>query len=65
MYSLFDMSGQFKQLYFRGGCKNPAEFLYRREIESWYERRDLNIQLTVDKGDETLERECGVGAQHS
>ena len=35
MYSLFDMSGQFKQLYFRGGCKNPGEFLYRREIESW------------------------------
>ena len=47
MYSLFDMSGQFKQLYFRGGCKNPSEFLYRREIESWGERKDLDLQLTV------------------
>jgi NAD(P)H-flavin reductase len=60
MYSLFDLSGQFKQLYFRGGCKNPGEFLYRKEIESWYERKDLNIQLTVDKGDDTWKGNVGL-----
>jgi NAD(P)H-flavin reductase len=60
MYSLFDMSGQFKQLYFRGGCKNPSEFLYRREIESWGERKDLNLQLTVDKGDENWKGNVGL-----
>ena len=60
MYSLFDMSGQFKQLYFRGGCKNPSEFLYRREIESWGERKDLNLQLTVDKGDESWKGNVGL-----
>src|SRR5208283_3295278 len=60
MYSLFDMSGQFKQLYFRGGCKNPAEFLYRKEIESWGERKDINLQLTVDKGDESWKGNVGL-----
>ena len=35
MYSLFDLSSQFKKLLFRGGCKNPAEFLYREEIKGW------------------------------
>ncbi|MBF0510992.1 MAG: FAD/NAD(P)-binding protein [Candidatus Omnitrophica bacterium] len=60
MYSLFELSGQFKQLYFRGGCKNPGEFLYRREIEGWYERKDLNIQLTVDKGDDTWKGNVGL-----
>ena len=60
MYSLFDMSGQFKQLYFRGGCKNPGEFLYRREIESWGERKDLDLQLTVDKGDESWKGNVGL-----
>ena len=30
MYSLFDLSGQFKKLYFRGGCKIPSDFLYRQ-----------------------------------
>lgn len=60
MYSLFDMSGQFKKLFFRGGCKAPAEFLYRREIESWGQRKDLDLELTVDKGDETWKGKVGV-----
>ncbi|MCB4756171.1 MAG: FAD/NAD(P)-binding protein [Elusimicrobia bacterium] len=51
MYTFFDMSGQFKSLNFRGGCKTPNEFLYRKEIESWAERKDLNMELTVDKLD--------------
>ncbi len=52
MYSLFEMSGQFKGLYFRGGCKNPHEFLYRKEMESWKERKDLNVEFTVDKSED-------------
>jgi sulfite reductase subunit B len=60
MYSLFDLSGQFKKLYFRGGCKSPSDFLYRNEIESWAKRTDLQIELTVDKGDETWKGPVGV-----
>jgi len=60
MYSFFDLSGQFKKLYFRGGCKSPSEFLYRREIESWTKRPDLQVELTVDKGDETWRGPVGV-----
>jgi NAD(P)H-flavin reductase len=52
MYSLFEMSGQFKSLYFRGGCKNPHEFLYRKEMEMWRERQDLNVEFTVDKSED-------------
>ena len=32
MYELFNRSGQFKSLYFRGGCKSPKEMVYRKEI---------------------------------
>jgi len=60
MYSLFELSGQFKSLYFRGGCKNPGEFLYRKEIEGWFKRPDLNIALTVDRGDDTWKGSVGV-----
>jgi sulfite reductase subunit B len=60
MYSFFDLSGQFKQLYFRGGCKTPSDFLYRTEIESWAQRPDLNLELTVDKGDETWPGHVGL-----
>ena len=60
MYSLFDLSGELKKLLFRGGCKNPSEFLYRKEIEGWKERSDLNINLTVDKGDDTWQGNVGL-----
>lgn len=52
MYAFFERSGQFKKLFFRGGCRSPQDFLYRKEIESWRERTDLNIDLTVDKSDD-------------
>jgi sulfite reductase subunit B len=60
MYSFFDLSGQFKQLYFRGGCKTPGDFLYRKEVEGWAKRSDLNLDLTVDKGDESWKWNVGV-----
>ena len=60
MYSFFDLSGQLKKLYFRGGCRSPSEFLYRQEIESWTNRPDLQVELTVDKGDETWRGPVGV-----
>ncbi|MFH1784589.1 MAG: FAD/NAD(P)-binding protein [bacterium] len=61
MYSLFDRSADFKKLYFRGGCKTSKEFLYRKEIETWKKRKDLGIQLTVDKVDEGDEWKDNVG----
>jgi sulfite reductase subunit B len=60
MYSLFDRAGEFKKLFFRGGCKNPSEFLYKKEIEEWTGRDDLNVTLTVDKGDDTWQRNVGL-----
>lgn len=60
MYSLFDMSGQFKKIFFRGGCKTSKDFLYRNELEEWTKRKDLNVELTVDKGDSDWNHKVGV-----
>jgi sulfite reductase subunit B len=62
MYSFFEISKELKKLYFRGGCKAPKEFLYRKEVESWAERKDLNMKLTVDKddGDPTWKGHVGL-----
>lgn len=60
MYSFFDISSEFKNLFFRGGCKSPDEFLYREEIEEWTKRDDLNVVLTVDTGDKTWKRHVGL-----
>jgi len=60
MYELFERSGQFKKLFFRGGCKTPAELVYRTEIGEWTKRKDLDLKLTVDKGDASWEGNVGV-----
>ena len=60
MYTLFERSSDFKKLFFRGGCKTPAEFLYRKEIAGWADRKDLNLKVTVDKGGKGWKGNVGV-----
>lgn len=60
MYALFDLSAELEKLIFRGGCRSPSELLYRQEIEQWSRRPDLDLQLTVDRGDETWQGAVGV-----
>ncbi|MBN2097292.1 MAG: FAD/NAD(P)-binding protein [Candidatus Omnitrophica bacterium] len=60
MYSFFEISADLEKLLFRGGCKNPSEFLYRKEIEGWAQRADLDLRLTVDQGDSTWKQNVGL-----
>ncbi len=60
MYEFFARSGEFKKLSFRGGCKTPQELLYKKEIQGWSKRDDLNLRLTVDKGDSEWMGDVGV-----
>ena len=60
MYELFSRSGEFKNVFFRGGCKTPKELIYRNETEQCAQRKDLNIRLTVDNGDDSWKGEVGL-----
>ncbi|MFH1772396.1 MAG: FAD/NAD(P)-binding protein [Candidatus Omnitrophota bacterium] len=60
MYEFFERKGQFKKLYFRGGCKTPKELVYQSEMEEWKKRKDLNIKLTVDKAGADWKGNVGV-----
>jgi NAD(P)H-flavin reductase len=33
------------------GARSPGELLYKSEIKEWEERKDINMYVTVDKGD--------------
>jgi NAD(P)H-flavin reductase len=60
MYEFFNQSGRLKKLAFRGGCKTPGDFLYRKEIEGWAERGDLDVVLTVDQANGDWRGKVGV-----
>lgn len=42
------------------GARNPAEILYRREIESWRKRLDMDVEVTVDHADADWRGHVGV-----
>ena len=48
MYEIFEKSKEFKKLFFRGGCKTPKDFLYKKETAEWAKRDDIDVVLTVD-----------------
>jgi NAD(P)H-flavin reductase len=60
MYAFFEMSGQLQKLIFRGGCRSSKELLFRSEMKEWAKRADLDMVLTVDKGDDQWDGPVGV-----
>lgn len=42
------------------GSRNPADILFRRELEDWRRRRDVEIELTVDHADADWRGKVGV-----
>jgi sulfite reductase subunit B len=60
MYSFMERAGEFKQLYFRGGCKSPQELLYRQELDQWAKKHDLDVEITLDKGDASWTGRVGL-----
>ncbi|MFV1970122.1 MAG: FAD/NAD(P)-binding protein [Acidimicrobiia bacterium] len=42
------------------GSRSPSELLYRSELEAWNELPDFNLQMTVDKGNDTWRGSIGV-----
>jgi NAD(P)H-flavin reductase len=42
------------------GARNPGELLFKDELQRWAERSDVELLLTVDRGDESWSGNVGV-----
>lgn len=42
------------------GARNPSELLFKDELKQWSERDDIELHLTVDRGDDTWTGHVGV-----
>jgi NAD(P)H-flavin reductase len=42
------------------GARNPAELLFKSELRQWAERSDVELHLTVDRGDDDWQGHVGV-----
>jgi NAD(P)H-flavin reductase len=48
LYGLLAERGRYGQIVFLYGTRSPNEILFRRELESWRRRLDIDIEVTVD-----------------
>ncbi|MFQ6065793.1 MAG: FAD/NAD(P)-binding protein [bacterium] len=51
---------RFKDITLLYGARNPGELIYKSELKQWQERDDINVYLTVDRGDENWKGRVGL-----
>ena len=51
---------RFKDITVLYGARSPGELIYKSDLKQWDQREDINIHLTVDKGDEKWKGRVGL-----
>jgi sulfite reductase subunit B len=57
---VFDERGSYGRFIILYGAKNPKELLFKEELEAWSKRDDVELYVTVDRGDDTWKGNVGV-----
>jgi NAD(P)H-flavin reductase len=57
---VLDERAHFGRVIILYGARNPAELLFKDELRAWGERADVELHVTVDRGDETWTGHTGV-----
>ncbi|RKY87420.1 oxidoreductase, partial [candidate division KSB1 bacterium] len=60
LYALFERMKDFKKVYLRYGARTPKDIIYKKQIEEWSKREDIDFRITVDKGDESWKGHVGL-----
>ena len=50
---------RFGELTILFGARNPGELIFKYDLKEWEQMKDVNLILTVDKGDENWDRREG------
>jgi len=51
---------RFKDITILYGARSPGELIYKSELKQWGKRDDINVYLTVDKGDDSWNGRVGL-----
>lgn len=57
---VLDERAQYGRVIILYGARTPAELLFKDELEEWGKRPDVELLLTVDRGDESWKGNVGV-----
>lgn len=60
VYQLISKRQDYGKVFILYGARTPNDLLYKKELKSWKGRMDMDVLVTVDKGDETWKGNVGV-----
>jgi NAD(P)H-flavin reductase len=60
IYQVLAHRKQYGRVALLYGARTPADLLYRRELERWGARADIDVRVTVDRGDDAWHGNVGV-----
>jgi len=60
IYQVLANRGRYGRVVLLYGTRSPAEVLYRRELEQWRRRLDVDIEVTVDRANPDWHGNVGV-----
>jgi NAD(P)H-flavin reductase len=61
IWQCLDERGDFKEITIVYGARSVADLVYKRELEEWERREDVNFTVTVDPGGQTPEWKGKIG----
>ncbi len=60
IWNVLDERGRFGRVTVLYGAKTPADLVYKDELETWAGRRDVELLVTVDRGDDGWQGNVGM-----
>jgi NAD(P)H-flavin reductase len=63
LYRILSRRAEYGRVALLYGARTPSDILYLKELEQWRRRFDLEVQVTVDRGDGTWHGNVGVVTQ--
>ncbi len=60
LYQVQKHRSEYGQVFLLYGARSPEELLYRKEVEQWKKRFDMNVEVTVDRASTDWQGHVGV-----
>ena len=60
IFTLFGERSRYKKILIRYGARTPADILYKSSISAWGKKKDVNLRVTVDKGESGWKGNVGL-----
>lgn len=60
LFALFEEMDKYKKIIVRYGARSPNDIVYKKAVMDSWGRKNLDLMISVDKGDETWKGNVGV-----